>query len=136
MSLLDDVGAKIKAALGDNSPGVGIVDKMLAYIHDPQSGGLGGIVQQFENGGLGKAVQSWISTGKNLPVTADQITAALGPDRLAKLAGRLGMTPEQASQRISEVLPQIVDHLTPNGQLPSADELKSKLTGMLSKPAG
>jgi len=87
--------------------------------------GLGGIVAQLEKGGLGEAVQSWVSTGGNLPVSAEQIQAVLGNDTVAKLAGSLGIDPSQ----IADALPGLVDKLTPNGQLPG--NVQDALSGIL-----
>lgn len=135
MSLLDEIAGKVKAALGENSPASGVVDRMLGYVHNTQaSGGLTGLVQQLENGGLGNAVRSWISTGKNMPVTAAQIQAALGSERLAQIAAKLGISPDVVSQRVAEIFPHLIDHLTPNGQLPPA--MTAPPVGGLPKPPG
>ena len=135
MGLLDDIAAKVKASLGADSAGSGMVDHALEYLHNAQTGGLHGLVQQFEKSGLGQQVQSWISTGKNLPITPEQIRAAMGSGAIAKLAAKAGITPEEVSQRLSQVLPHVVDHLTPTGQLPTPaamDQLGGFLKG---KPA-
>ncbi len=134
MSLLDDLAAKVKGALGANSPAAGMIDHVIGYVHDTEaSGGLHGVVQKFEQSGLGALVQSWISTGKNLPVSPDQVKAVLGSERIGQWAAKLGISPEQANQQIAQVLPQVVDHLTPGGTLPTLDEMKAKLGGMLSR---
>lgn len=86
-----------------------------------QSGGLGNLVQSFERAGLGHLVQSWIGTGQNLPVSPQQIGAALGPDWVNQLAQRAGLPPSQLLQHLSAVLPQLIDHLTPQGQLPGGN---------------
>ncbi len=134
MGLLEDVAAKVKATLGADSAAGGMVDHVLAYLHDSQSGGLQGLVQQFTQSGLGQQVQSWISTGKNMPITPEQIQKALGTGVLAKLAAKAGVTPEEVSQRLSRVLPHVVDHLSPTGQLPTPpalDQLGGFLKGKL-----
>lgn len=134
MSLIDDLAAKVKGALGANSPVAGMVDHVIEYVHNTEaSGGLHGVVEKFEQSGLGALVQSWISTGKNLPVSPDQVQGVLGSERIAKWAAKLGISPEQANQQIAQVLPQVVDHLTPGGKLPTLDEMKAKLGGMLSR---
>jgi uncharacterized protein YidB (DUF937 family) len=109
MSLLEDIAAKVKAALGTNSQASGMVDHLLAWVHNtPASGGLTGIIKQCQNSGLGPVVQSWISTGPNQPVTAEQI---------AQIAAKLGLPVEVVAQRVAEVLPHLIDHLTPGGNL-------------------
>ena len=86
---------------------------------EAHAGGLGGVLQRLEQAGLASQVQSWISPGANQPVHPDHIAAALGTGPLAGVAARLGVNPEQAAAMVSQVMPQIVDHLTPHGQLPA-----------------
>jgi uncharacterized protein YidB (DUF937 family) len=83
-------------------------------------GGLQGLVSELQSKGLGPAVQSWIATGPNQPVSADQLHQALGPDTMAQLAARIGISPQELAAKLSEVLPQAVDRVTPNGMLPPA----------------
>jgi uncharacterized protein YidB (DUF937 family) len=81
-------------------------------------GGLSGLVKAFQQGGLQGAISSWIGTGANKPVDAQQIESAVGRERLTQLASRFGMTAEQASASIAQYLPTIVDRMTPEGKLP------------------
>ncbi len=84
------------------------------------AGGLAGLVQQLQQGGLGEAAASWVSTGQNLPVSGDQLAQALGPQVLGQLAGSVGLDATQAAGPLAQWLPQVVDALTPQGQLPQA----------------
>jgi uncharacterized protein YidB (DUF937 family) len=84
-----------------------------------QHGGLGGLVQQLSQGGLGQQVQSWIATGANQAITGSQITQALGSGKITQIAQQLGVDPQQAGGLLAQVLPHVIDHLTPNGQLPA-----------------
>lgn len=97
-----------------------------------QGGGLGALLQQLQAGGLGQQVQSWISQGSNLPVSADQITSALGgaSGTLGQLAQSLGQSHADTAGHLAQALPDLVNHLTPNGQLPGTDSL-SQLLGQL-----
>jgi uncharacterized protein YidB (DUF937 family) len=81
-------------------------------------GGLQGLVSELQSKGLGGAVQSWIATGPNQPVSADQLHQALGSDTMAQLAAKIGISPQELAAKLSEVLPQAVDRVTPNGALP------------------
>jgi uncharacterized protein YidB (DUF937 family) len=81
-------------------------------------GGLGGMMDQLRTQGLGDAVKSWISTGPNMPVSADQVHQAIGSDTMTQLAAKLGMTPAELSAKLSTALPQIVDKMTPTGVMP------------------
>jgi uncharacterized protein YidB (DUF937 family) len=100
-------------------------------------GGLAGLVQKFEQGGLGDAVGSWVGTGHNLPVSADQISAVLGSDTVARLAEQAGLGHGNVAHQLSQMLPQLIDKLTPNGQLPQGGDLGAALgSGGLNDLAG
>lgn len=87
------------------------------------SGGLQGLLAKLQSGGLGDAVQSWIGTGANQPVSGSQLGNALGPDLLGSIAAQLGGSKEQASGTLAELLPGLIDQLTPKGQVPADNEL-------------
>ena len=80
-------------------------------------GGLAGLVQAFQKNGLGDIVNSWVSTGKNLPVTPDQIKQGLGSDFLNQLASKAGISPDAASTQLSSLLPDVINKVTPNGKI-------------------
>lgn len=82
-------------------------------------GGVQGIVNQFESQGLGNTVRSWVSTGPNQPVSPEQVQTALGPDAMAQLAAKLGITREELSTKLAQVLPTAIDKLTPDGVVPA-----------------
>ncbi len=84
------------------------------------AGALGGLISQMQANGAGAAANSWVGTGANLPIDGTQLTQALGPDLVAKIAASTGMSPDQILSQLSAVLPQVVDHLTPAGHLPRA----------------
>jgi uncharacterized protein YidB (DUF937 family) len=77
-------------------------------------------VQNFHDKGLGGLVTSWVGTGQNLPISADQIQHVLGSAQVQQLAAKVGISPEAASSQLSQLLPTIVDKLTPNGQMPQS----------------
>jgi uncharacterized protein YidB (DUF937 family) len=83
-------------------------------------GGLGELMDQFRNAGLGKKADSWVSTGQNEPLEEREVGQALGPDLIDSLAKQTGLDPQEIMRRLSQVLPQAVDHLTPEGRLPPA----------------
>jgi uncharacterized protein YidB (DUF937 family) len=129
MGLFDSV---VGALSGGQSGGENqLLNIVMQLINNPQTGGLGGLVQSFEQGGLGNIVNSWVSTGHNLPISAEQIQAALGGGRLQDIAARLGVSTEQASGSLADLLPQVVDKLTPNGQLPEGGDLLAQGLDML-----
>ncbi len=83
--------------------------------------GLGALVEQFTKGGLGDVVGSWVSTGQNLPVSPEQLGNVFGGDRIASMASQLGMNQGDLLGQLSQMLPQVVDKLTPQGQVPSGE---------------
>jgi uncharacterized protein YidB (DUF937 family) len=94
---------------------------------DPSPGnvldGLGGLIKQFQQKGLGDVVDSWVSTGKNKNVAPDQISVALGGDVVDELSRRTGLTRDQVVGELARMLPNVVDNLTPDGRLPTRQEV-------------
>ena len=88
-----------------------------------QSGGLNGLISQFTSKGLGDVVGSWVSTGKNLPVSKDKIQSVLGSDQIKNIASKLGMDTNAVTSQLSNLLPQVVDKQPPNGKVPEGDIL-------------
>ena len=82
-------------------------------------GGVQGIVTQLHSQGLGETVRSWVGNGANQPISAEQINTAFGADTISELAAKFGMTPQGVAQKLSQLLPQAIDHLTPSGTVAS-----------------
>lgn len=102
--------------------------------NDGGQGGLGGLVAKFQQAGLGDAMGSWVGSGDNQAVSGDQITSALGSDTLSDLASKLGMSQGDAAGQLSQILPGLINGLTPNGQAPEGGLGSSgDLMGMLGK---
>jgi uncharacterized protein YidB (DUF937 family) len=83
-------------------------------------GGIQGLVQQFEQQGLGATVRSWVGTGANQPISPDQVHQALGADTMKDLAAKFGLSSDDLAKKLASILPQAVDHLTPGGTVPNA----------------
>ena len=119
MGFLEDMASK---AVGEFAGGAGGQQAGLAggimQMLNSQPGGIAGLVQNFHDKGLGGVVNSWVSTGQNLPISAEQIQSVLGNTQVAQLAAKAGISPEVASSKLAELLPVLVDHLTPNGTVP------------------
>ena len=97
-------------------------------------GGLQGILEKFNTAGHGDAVQSWVGTGENQSITGDHVTAALGGDMISGLAAKAGVSGGDMSGILAQVLPMLVDKMTPNGQVASntgSDQIMSMLGGLL-----
>jgi len=85
-------------------------------------GGLGGLLSQFQQNGHGDVAKSWVGPGQNQSITPAQLGAALGPAIVAALAQRTGLSQQELMSHLSEILPGVVDKLTPNGRLPTESE--------------
>jgi uncharacterized protein YidB (DUF937 family) len=85
-----------------------------------QHGGVQGVINEFEKNGLGATVSSWVGTGPNQPITPAQVHQALGPDLLQQLSAKSGLSVQELAEKLSQVLPQAVDKMTPNGTIPNS----------------
>lgn len=90
-------------------------------------GGLGDILEQFTRAGFGDQARSWVSTGPNLPISPEVIAQVFGRDGLGRIASQTGLSEQQASAGLSEVFPEVVDRLTPQGQIPDLDSLSASV---------
>ncbi|HML82260.1 MAG: DUF937 domain-containing protein [Betaproteobacteria bacterium] len=123
-------GQQAQGAAGDNP----MLQVVMGLMNN--SGGLSGLLDKFQQGGLGDLVQSWVGTGSNLPISAEQIQQVLGSGALGDIASKLGIQPEQAAGELSQALPDVVDKLTPGGQLPTEGDLMATAQQMLGKLLG
>ena len=106
--------------------------------NDGGHGGLGGLVAKFQGAGLGDAMSSWIGGGPNQPVSGEQVSSALGSGTIADIAVKLGVSPGEAADQLSQMLPNIINHLTPGGEAPAqglgnSADLMGMLGGLLQK---
>jgi len=132
MGLLDDVLGM--AGVGGNaaqSPQhAGTLSMIMDFINSPQVGGIAGLQKMFQEKGLGNIVSSWIGTGENLPISPDTLHNVLQGGGLQDLAAKAGIDPAQLSGMFSQLLPHVVDKLTPNGQVPDAGALAQMMKGL------
>lgn len=106
--------------------------------NDGAHGGLGGLMAKFRQAGMGDVIGSWVGAGHNQPISGDQLTNVLGSDTLSGMAAKLGVNPGDLAGQLSNILPGLVDHLTPHGQAPSAGlgngaDLMGVLSGLLRR---
>jgi uncharacterized protein YidB (DUF937 family) len=127
MGLLDGLAGQLLGA-GD-ARHAGLLQAIGGLIHQ-QPGGLAGLIDAFERGGLGNVAASWIGTGANLPISADQLQSVLGSSQIESIARSLGFTPQEATGHLAELLPQVIDRLTPQGALPEAGALGGLLAAL------
>jgi uncharacterized protein YidB (DUF937 family) len=83
-----------------------------------QQGGLENLINTFHQRGLGSVVSSWVGTGHNLPISADQLAHVMGNAQVQAMAQKLGFSPQEMQAHLAEILPQVVDKLTPGGVVP------------------
>jgi len=114
MGLLDDLSGQLGGLMGGSGQG-DLIDSAIKLLGG--GNGLNGLVQMFNQAGLGEQVQSWIGKGENLPVSADQIKSAFSGDTLNSLAQTLGINAGGAADMLANFLPGVVDQLTPNGKI-------------------
>jgi uncharacterized protein YidB (DUF937 family) len=133
MGLLDNLESQAVNSLLGNSTNP-LASGLLHMIQN-QPGGLQGLVQSFHEKGMGGLVSAWVSTGPNPPATADQIQNVLGSDKVKQLAAAAGISPDVAGSSIAQLLPTIVDKLTPNGQIPEEGSFMDIAKGVLSSLA-
>lgn len=98
--------------------GAGMVSVVNSVLE--KHGGVQGVVNEFEKNGLGSTVRSWVSTGPNQPISPDDVQRALGPELLQQLSQKSGVSVQDLSRKLAEVLPQAVDKMTPNGAIPQS----------------
>lgn len=134
---LFDIAQELLGASQSGGAGDAVSAVMQALNSRP--GGLDGVLQSLREGGLGEAAKSWIGTGSNLPVTAEQIQSVLGSGVVQDLAMKLGISPADAASHLLTLLPGIIDHLTPNGEVPAGGLAGAGLDlvkGLLSRGTG
>ncbi len=134
MGLLDDVLAMASGSLSSggvpptqHATGLAAI---LEYVNSPQVGGVAGLQKMFQQGGLGNVISSWIGTGQNLPVSADQLQNVLHGGALQQVAQKAGIDPSQLTGMMASLLPHLVDKMTPNGEVPNASALQQMLKGL------
>jgi len=129
MGILDNIENRAVTGMlgGTSNP---LATSLLQMIQN-QPGGLSGLLQCFHDKGLGGLAASWVCTGQNLPITADQIQHVLGSEQVKQLAAKAGISPETASATLSQLLPSLVDKLTPNGQVPQHSTVLESCMSML-----
>lgn len=128
MGLFDAVSGALGGAGASGAMGkLALIQNVIGMLNQDGGGGIGGLIRKFQEAGLGDTISSWISSGSNLPISAEQVQRVFGSDFIGDLAGRLGVSPQDASTQLAETLPEAVDQMTPNGQVPedSGDALST-----------
>jgi len=112
----------VKGFVGSHSEIKNVADGLQSFVQ--KNGGFDGLKAKFEKEGAGSIVQSWISTGPNLPITGEHLQKIMGNEFVQDVAKKMGVDPATASQKLAQFLPNVIDKLSPNGKLP--ENLDSK----------
>jgi uncharacterized protein YidB (DUF937 family) len=122
MGILDLVSGVLGQQQGRDAPSPGMAQVLTQLLagqgYGNQGGGLGGLLDQFRQAGLGHVADSWVSTGRNQPVAPEQLERVFGRERVEDMAQDAGMPTDGFLSQLSQHLPRVVDGMTPNGQVP------------------
>jgi uncharacterized protein YidB (DUF937 family) len=133
MGTLGDVLRRVTGAFGTATPQAGgnpLLNHVLNMINDPGTGGLQGLVDRFHSQGLGGIVNSWVSTGQNQAISPEQITRALGADRVQQAAQASGTPASAVAAQLAALLPTVIDKLTPQGSIPQGSAIAQGLAAL------
>jgi uncharacterized protein YidB (DUF937 family) len=131
MGLLDSL---ITGAVGQMLGGgnkANLINMVLGMLQGQQGGqgggGLGSIVEQFTKAGFGQQAQSWVGTGANLPISPEDLMKVFGQGQMQQFGQQLGVNPQEAAGGLSSILPEIINQLTPQGQVTQGNEFETLL---------
>lgn len=140
MSMLSSIFGAVLGQVGQQGGSAGMIANVVGGLlaNDGGQGGLGGLVGKFQQAGMGDVIGSWVGSGQNMPISADQLQNVLGSDAVASIAAKLGMNQGDALGQLSQMLPGLVDKLTPNGAAPAGGlgnmgDLAGMLGGLLGQ---
>lgn len=133
MGLLDGLLGSLIGGLNNNQQS-GLLSAVSGLV--TSGGGIGGLMQKFGGHGLGDLVKGWVSTGPNPPATAQHIEQVFGAGQLQQIASQVGIDPAKISAHIAQILPQIVDKVTPQGQPVEGSALQQSLSSLLQGGLG
>ena len=134
MGLFDSVMGAVTGQLQEQGGLANVLGGLLA--NNGELGGMNGLVEKFNQAGMGDMLNSWIGTGANQSISADQISSVLGSDAIGNIASKLGIDPAMASGQLAQMLPGLIDKLTPQGAVPegglgNAGDMMGMLGGLL-----
>lgn len=131
MGLLDQIGGAVGGMLGQGK-GAGVnavlLQQLISMLSKP--GALSNLTSAFQGAGLGNILQSWVGTGQNLPISADQVSKVLGSGTVADLAKKAGIGESETTGALASLLPQVIDKVTPGGSVPSQNDLGGALASL------
>lgn len=132
MAVFDQLLGGVVGEFGTGTQRESLMDLAASVVRN-HPGGLGGLLGQFKSAGLGSHADSRVSTGPNLPVSSDQVSSVLGAGNIEAMAQKLGINPQLASAGLAALLPVVIDHLTPHGQVDGGTDFGAALTSLKSR---
>jgi uncharacterized protein YidB (DUF937 family) len=136
MGLFDKLVSGVVGKMLENVDPATIPGLAVKYLGGTEIGSIGGLLERLQQGGLDREVASWLGAGSNLPVTADQLRAALGDDVLAQVAAATGLSVDKLLALMSAHLPQTIDTMSPNGRIEEPAPQGEGEGGSLAAQAG
>jgi uncharacterized protein YidB (DUF937 family) len=132
MGLLNDLAEGVLGSVLQNaSQAQGLQSGLTDLLN--QAGGIQGLAEKFQRGGLGEIVSSWIGTGANEPISGEQLREVIGTEAIGTMASKLGFDSNQTASELAKLLPAVIDKLTPNGQVPEQLDLSQVLTSLFKR---
>jgi uncharacterized protein YidB (DUF937 family) len=136
MGFFDDLVGKVTGAIKGPEGQGGLVEGVLGLLTNRETGGLNGLMQSFNQQGLGDIISSWVGKGNNAPITSEQVQEVLGSDVIRQLAEKSGVSIDAAKAQLAELLPSLIDKVTPDGKIPEGgllDKGQELLRGIFSQ---
>jgi uncharacterized protein YidB (DUF937 family) len=137
VGIFDDLVGKVADAVkGSKGQQRGLVEGVMGLLTSRKTGGLDGLMQAFNQQGLGDVISSWVGTGNNAAITPEQVQEVLGSDVIQQLAEKSGVSIDAAKAQLAELLPSLIDKVTPDGKIPEGgllDKGQELLRGMFSQ---
>jgi len=130
--LLGGAGGQLGDHFGDETRQGSLMDMATSVIAG-QPGGLSGLLDKFRTAGLGQQADSWVSTGKNVPVSGDEVSSVLGHGQVQGMSQKLGLPPGAVAGALAAILPMVIDQLTPKGHVEQQGDLSSTLAALKSR---
>jgi uncharacterized protein YidB (DUF937 family) len=117
MAFFDDLVEKVTGAVKVSQGQQGLAEGVMGLLTNKETGGLEGLIQAFNQKGLGEVISSWVGTGSNAPITPEQIQEVLGSDVIQQPSEKSGISIDAAKAQLTELLPSLIDKITPEGDL-------------------
>jgi len=136
MGIFDELIGKAVGALKGEGQEAGLAEGLMGLLTNKETGGLAGLIQTFQQKGLGEVISSWVGTGNNAAITPEQVQEVLGSDVIKQLAEKSGVSVEAAKAKLAELLPSLIDKITPEGKIPEGGLLgkgEALLRGIFSQ---